>query len=98
MSSSSPSFADTERRALAGLLSPLGPGAPTLCEGWATAHLAAHLVVREPRPDALPGFGLELLRPGNPLTSWSHRLEDGLRASTSYAEVVDRLRGGPPVW
>ena len=98
MSSSSPSFVDSERRALAELLSSLGPAAPTLCEGWETAHLAAHLVVREHRPDALPGFGAEVLRPGNPLTSWSHRLEDRLRASTPYAEVVDRLRGGPPGW
>lgn len=98
MSSSSPSFVESERRALAELLSSLGPGAPTLCEGWDTAHLAAHLVVREFRPDALPGFGAELLRPGNPLTSWSHRLEDRLRASASYAEIVNRLRSGPPAW
>jgi uncharacterized protein (TIGR03085 family) len=98
MSSSSPSFADSERRALAETLSSLGPGAPTLCEGWDTAHLAAHLVVRESRPDALPGFGVELLRPGNPLTAWSHRLEDRLRAAAPYAEVLDRLRAGPPVW
>src|SRR3954471_21435001 len=98
MSSSSPSFTARERGELADLLDRLGPGAPTLCEGWDTAHLAAHLVVRESRPDALPGFGAELLRPGNPLTSWSHRLEDRLRASASYAEIVDRLRSGPPAW
>jgi uncharacterized protein (TIGR03085 family) len=98
MSSSSPTFADSERRALAELFSSLGPDAPTLCEGWDTAHLAAHLVSREQRPDALPGLGMELVAPGNPLTAWSHRLEDRLRASSSYGELLGRLRAGPPAW
>jgi uncharacterized protein (TIGR03085 family) len=36
-----------ERRAICDLLVELGPDAPTLCEGWTTADLAAHLVLRE---------------------------------------------------
>jgi uncharacterized protein (TIGR03085 family) len=36
-----------ERRELCDLLIQLGPDAPTLCEGWTTADLAAHLVLRE---------------------------------------------------
>jgi uncharacterized protein (TIGR03085 family) len=36
-----------ERRELCDLLVELGPDAPTLCEGWTTADLAAHLVLRE---------------------------------------------------
>jgi len=36
-----------ERRQLCALLSELGPDAPTLCEGWTTSDLAAHLVIRE---------------------------------------------------
>lgn len=36
-----------ERRQLCDLLLELGPDAPTLCEGWTTADLAAHLVLRE---------------------------------------------------
>jgi uncharacterized protein (TIGR03085 family) len=36
-----------ERRELCDLLTQLGPDAPTLCEGWTTADLAAHLVLRE---------------------------------------------------
>jgi uncharacterized protein (TIGR03085 family) len=36
-----------ERRELCDLLLQLGPDAPTLCEGWTTADLAAHLVLRE---------------------------------------------------
>src|SRR3954469_8865551 len=97
MSSSSP-FVDRERHDLADTLDRLGPAAPTLCEGWDTAHLAAHLVNRERRPDALPGLGTELVVPGNPLTTWTHRLEDRLRPSTSFPDVVGRLRAGPPAW
>ena len=98
MTASSPTFADRERGELADLLAELGPTAPTLCAGWDTAHLAAHVVNRERRPDALPGLGAELVFPGNPLTTWTHRLEDRLRESTPYAEVVDQLRSGPPAW
>ncbi len=36
-----------ERMELCDLLVELGPDAPTLCEGWTTADLAAHLVLRE---------------------------------------------------
>ena len=92
------SFPDSERAQLAGLLADLGPDAPTLCEGWTTAHLAAHLAVRDRRPDALPGYGLEMLPGAERLGWWSHRLEDRLRESAPYAEVVDRVRSGPPAW
>ena len=98
MTASSPTFADRERGELADLFERLGPDAPTCCAGWDTAHLAAHLVNREARPDALPGLGAELVLPGNPLTAWSHRLEDRLRTSTSYADVIGMLRLGPPAW
>ena len=92
------SFPDSERAQVADLLGELGPDAPTLCEGWTTAHLAAHLAVRDRRPDALPGYGLEMLPGGERLGRWSHRLEDRLRGSTPYADVVDRVRSGPPTW
>jgi uncharacterized protein (TIGR03085 family) len=98
MSPSSPSFAEHERQELADLLDELGPDAPTCCAGWTTAHLAAHLVVRERRPDALVGLGAEAVGAGGPLASWPHRLEDRLRESTPYAEVVDHVRAGPPAW
>jgi uncharacterized protein (TIGR03085 family) len=92
------SLAARERAALADLLGKLGPDAPTCCEGWTTAHLAAHLVVRDTRPDALPGYGVEALPFGGPLTRWSHHLENRMRDSTPYPEVVDRVRSGPPAW
>src|SRR3954449_9266219 len=98
MSASSRPLADRERAELADLLEKLGPDAPTCCAGWTTAHLAAHLVARENRPDTLPGLGAEFLLPHNPLTTWSHRVEDRLRSSSAYGEVVERLRSGAPSW
>jgi uncharacterized protein (TIGR03085 family) len=98
MAPSSRSFPERERADLADLLAELGPDAPTCCAGWTTAHLAAHLVVRDSRPDALPGLGVELVGGGGPLPRWAHALEDRLRTSTSYATVVERVRSGPPVW
>ncbi|WP_448623799.1 TIGR03085 family metal-binding protein [Geodermatophilus sp. URMC 64] len=96
MSSSSRPLAERERADLADLLEALGPDAPTCCAGWDTAHLAAHLVVRDRRPDALPGYGLERLSPV--LGSWAHRVEDRLRGSTGYTDVVARVRSGPAAY
>jgi uncharacterized protein (TIGR03085 family) len=93
---SSSSLAGRERAALADLLEKLGPDAPTCCEGWTTAHLAAHVVTRDRRADAMPGYGLEQLSPA--LGSWAHRVEDRLRESADYADVVARVREGAPRW
>ncbi|WP_311591184.1 TIGR03085 family metal-binding protein [Trueperella bernardiae] len=49
-------FSYDERRRLADLLIKQGPNAPTLCEGWTTRDLAAHLWVRDNRPDAAAGM------------------------------------------
>lgn len=92
------SLAQQERRALADLLAELGPDAPTCCDGWTTAHLAAHLVVRDRRPDAMPGYALEMLPGLARLGGWAHHVEDGARARRSYADLVERLRAGPPRW
>jgi uncharacterized protein (TIGR03085 family) len=98
VTASSRPLAARERAGLADLLDALGPDAPTCCAGWTTAHLAAHLVVRERRPDAMPGLALEQLPAARALAARTHRIEDRLRASTPYAEVVARLRSGPPAW
>ena len=98
MTGSSRPLAERERAALADLLAELGPGAPTCCEGWDTAHLAAHVVVRDRRPDALPGYGVEPLPFGRPLARWSHAVEDSVRTSTPYAELVGQVRSGPARW
>ena len=79
-----------ERVALSALLDRLGPAQPTLCEGWLTADLAAHLVLREHRPDA----GLGML--GGPLAGRTHRLQSRLAARTPFPHLVDTFRTGPP--
>lgn len=70
-----------ERREICDLLLELGPDAPTLCEGWSTADLAAHLVLREhfhrwsdaqravEKAKGLPAM-VARLRAGAPLIPW----------------------------
>lgn len=85
------SFARRERAALVDLLADLGPGAATLCTGWTTHDLAAHLVVRDRQPAALPGL---VLPPLHPITE---RLEARARRRP-YDDLVRRLRASGPVW
>ncbi|MEV6873599.1 TIGR03085 family metal-binding protein [Amycolatopsis sp. NPDC051128] len=77
-----------ERQALSALLEDLGPDAPTLCEGWTTRDLAAHLVVREHRPDAAPG----ILVPA--LAGYTQRVQDRY-AGRPWASLVEQVRRGP---
>ncbi|HEV2636867.1 MAG TPA: TIGR03085 family metal-binding protein [Actinocrinis sp.] len=86
------SYAQTERRALADALLDAGPDAPTLCEGWTSADLAAHLVIRENRPDAAVGIVVPFA------ARWTARVQDGYRDRRPYPELVDRIRTGPPAW
>lgn len=85
------SLAGAERAALLDLLDELGPDAPTLCEGWSTHYLAAHLVVRERRPHAVPGLVVPALH------RVTERLEQRMRRDP-YGELLRRLRAGPPLW
>ncbi|MBC6469212.1 TIGR03085 family protein [Actinomadura alba] len=68
----------------------LGPDAPTGCAGWTTADLAAHLVIREYRPDAGPGI---LFRP---LSGYTERVRLAVKDSTPFPQMLDRIREGPP--
>jgi len=85
------SVATDERAALCDLLDELGPDQPTLCEGWQTRDLAAHLIVREHRPDAAPGILFSAF------AAHTKRVQDGY-ARRPWRELVDLVRGGPPVW
>ncbi|MGH3550962.1 MAG: TIGR03085 family metal-binding protein [Pseudonocardiaceae bacterium] len=80
-----------ERQELCDLMDQLGPDAPTLCEGWTTRDLAAHLVVREGRPAAAAGI---LLPPLAPLTARMQRRT----AELPWPELVALVRNGPPRW
>jgi uncharacterized protein (TIGR03085 family) len=83
-------YAQDERAALAALLEETGPDAPTLCAGWRTGDLAAHLVVRERRPDAAVGVA------GGPLAGYTARLMRQYQERHSYPELVGLFRSGPP--
>jgi uncharacterized protein (TIGR03085 family) len=87
-------FTDLSREVLAETLLAAGPDAPTLCEGWATRHLAAHLYLREHSPRV----GLGLLVPA--FHGASDRATERLAASHAtparFAELVAGFRAGPP--
>src|ERR1700744_5490681 len=82
--------AQQERAALAALLDETGPDSPTLCEGWQTRDLAAHLVLRERRPDAAAGVV------GGPLAGHTARVQRQFLDRYSYADLVALFRSGPP--
>lgn len=81
--------AKRERLLLADLLEAAGPGAPTLCEGWKTRDLAAHVVVRERRLDAAGGIMIGALK---------GRLDrvQGEFTAKPYEELIQLIRTGPP--
>ncbi|MFE5539713.1 TIGR03085 family metal-binding protein [Streptomyces sp. NPDC056492] len=81
--------AKRERLLLADLLEAAGPEAPTLCDGWRARELAAHVVVRERRPDAAGGLLLNVLK---------DRLDKAMAeyAAKPYEELIQLIRTGPP--
>jgi uncharacterized protein (TIGR03085 family) len=83
-------YARDERIALSALLDETGPGGPTLCAGWTTVDLAAHLVLRERRPDA--GAGLL----GGPLAAYTRSVQRKLAEQTAFPRLVQMVRSGPP--
>jgi uncharacterized protein (TIGR03085 family) len=85
-------IATDERRALCDLLEELGPASPTLCEGWDTYDLAAHLVTRDRRPDAGPGLVIGALH------SYTAMLEHRRRAGTPYERLIEQIRAGAPIY
>jgi uncharacterized protein (TIGR03085 family) len=83
-------YARDERAAICALLDETGPAAPTLCEGWTTLDLAAHLVLREHRPDA--GAGML----GGPLAGHTRRVQATITRRNPYPRLVELIRNGPP--
>lgn len=83
-------FAKAERAAFCEAALAVGPSAPTLCEGWDTADLVAHVWTRENDPLALPGVVVPALEK---LTAERHR-----RALQrwGFLGLVELVRHGPP--
>jgi uncharacterized protein (TIGR03085 family) len=82
-------IAADERRALSDLFDELGPDVPTLCTGWRARDLAAHLVLRERRPDAAAGIRVKAL------SGHAEKVQRAI-AARPWPTVVELVRTGPP--
>ncbi len=85
-------YVDTSREALADVLVSVGPDAETLCEGWKSRHLAAHLLIRE-RSILSAGIILPLMR--GPMENRLEKMAEAARDLPVYLELVDEFRAGP---
>ncbi|MGA9376417.1 MAG: TIGR03085 family metal-binding protein [Mycobacterium sp.] len=86
------SVARRERAALVETMRATGPDAPTLCEGWDTRDLAAHLVVRERRLDAAPGIMVPKL------AGYTARVQEQVTATTDWSALLAKVAAGPPLY
>jgi uncharacterized protein (TIGR03085 family) len=84
--------AQRERAALVETMRGVGPDAPTLCEGWTTRDLAAHLVIREYRPDAAPGIMIPFF------ASYTAKVQHEVTEQTGWEELLDKVASGPPIY
>jgi uncharacterized protein (TIGR03085 family) len=82
--------ATRERHRFADELSAVGPDVATLCEGWTARDLAAHVVLRDRRPDAAAGVIV------GALSGYTEKVQRGI-ADQEWAELVQLVRE-PPVW
>jgi uncharacterized protein (TIGR03085 family) len=82
-------FAKSERADLCDLLDTVGPDAPTLCEGWNTHDLAAHLWIRETDPVGATSMVAK------PLAGLLERRTAEIKSRWEFAELVNRVRRGP---
>ena len=86
------SWAAHERAELVAALEELGPDAPTLCEGWLTKDMAAHVYVRERRPDAALG-----VLPLGPLSAYTERVMKSVLEAQGYDGLLTKLREPAPI-
>lgn len=84
-------LAKQERAQLSDAFDRFGPDSPTLSGDWTTRDLAAHLVLRERRPDAAGGILLPLL--ANRTESVQQQI-----AAQPWPQLVEQFRSGPPAW
>lgn len=81
--------ATSERRRFADELLAVGPDAPTLCTGWTARDLAAHIVMRDRRPDAAGG----ILVPA--LAGYAEKVQRRI-AARAWEDLVADARDGAP--
>jgi uncharacterized protein (TIGR03085 family) len=86
------SIAQRERAALVDTMRSVGPDAPTLCEGWTTRDLAAHLVIREYRPDAAAGILIPFF------AGHTAKVQNEVAGQTDWDALLDKVASGPPAY
>jgi uncharacterized protein (TIGR03085 family) len=84
-------FASSERQSLCDTFEDVGPDAPTRCSPWLTRDLAAHLVVRERRPDVSAAIWLPAMK------GRLEKVQNGY-AGWDWLRLVHEVRSGPPAW
>ena len=84
------SLTANERAEMCDSFAEFGPDAPTLCEGWNTRDLLAHLLVRERRPDAGAAIVVPYLRKHAAQVSESFKAEP-------WDKMIKTFRDGPPM-
>ncbi|GAC1449664.1 MAG: hypothetical protein PVSMB10_01990 [Pseudarthrobacter sp.] len=87
-------YVDPSREVLAETLLAAGPDAPTLCGGWRTRDLAAHLYLRERK--VAVGLGLIIKSLSKSSDKATAKLAAKLKTPDDYARLVKTFRGGPP--
>ena len=87
----SQNWARIERESFADTLTTVGPDAATLCSGWNARDLAAHVVLRERRPDAAVGIMVPFLR------NYTESVRKSMLGN-DWSELVDQVKLGPPSW
>lgn len=85
-------FTAASRDALVEALLSAGPGQPTLCAGWQTQHLAAHVVLREGSP-LVAGLVVKPLQ--SRLERRTMDLGDSAATPEAYQDLVARIGAGP---
>jgi uncharacterized protein (TIGR03085 family) len=82
--------ATRERQRFADELLAVGPEVDTLCEGWTARDLAAHVVLRDRRPDAAAGVIV------GAFSGYTEKVQRGI-ADQEWDDLVGLVRE-PPVW
>jgi uncharacterized protein (TIGR03085 family) len=83
--------ARAERAHTCDALLAVGPAAPTLCEGWTAADLAAHLYIRDNEPGNSAGAFVPAF--AGRLSARMAELKAG-----DYPDLVEKVRRGPSRW
>jgi len=86
-------FHPIDRAHLVDALEAAGPDAPTLCEGWLSRHLAAHVVLRESAPLVSAGTVVPALAPHGERVLES--LAEESKDEAGWADLLARVAAGP---